>query len=141
MWLHQLAQTLQQDFLPSHCLTCHIACEPADLLCSSCLYSIRRNPWACQRCGQPGTALAGHCRRTTVLRFVLAGLEYSGVTRDLIHRWKFHGAVELSHLLVQLGPESGTYYPGATMLWYRCLCIGEVVGFVATTKVSCWRKP
>jgi len=37
------------------------------------------------------------------LRFVLAGLEYSGVTRDLIHRWKFHGAVELSHLLVQLG--------------------------------------
>ena len=103
MWLHQLAQTLQQDFLPSHCLTCHIACEPADLLCSSCLNSIRRNPWACQRCGQPGTALTGHCRRTTVLRFVLAGLEYSGVTRDLIHRWKFHGAIELSHLLVQLG--------------------------------------
>lgn len=106
MWLYKLMQTLQQDFLPSHCLTCHAANKAADLLCSSCLYSIRSSLWACRHCGQPGTALADHCQQTTALHVAQAGLEYSGVTRDLIHRWKFHGAIELSHLLVQLALEA-----------------------------------
>ena len=106
MWLYELVQTLQQDFLPSHCLTCQFACGPSDLLCSNCLHSIRRNLWACQHCGHSGSALTAHCPRTSELQVVLAGLEYSGVMRDLIHRWKFHGAIELSHLLVQLALEA-----------------------------------
>ena len=108
MWIHRLAQTLQQDFLPSHCLICLTACQSADLLCHACLNSIRRNPWACPRCGQPGSALSSHCHShsDTALHFVQAGLEYSGVTKDLIHRWKFKGAVELTYLLVQLALET-----------------------------------
>ena len=106
VWLHQLARTLQQDFLPSHCLICHISSESSHLLCNSCFNSIRRNPWACQQCGHPGSALINHCRRETALHFVQAGLEYSGVTRELIHRWKFNSAIELTHLLVQLALEA-----------------------------------
>ena len=106
MWFHRLAQTLQQDFLPSHCLICHNSCKPNELLCEGCRHSIRRNPWACLHCGHPGSALTNHCRGNTALDFLQAGLEYSGVTRDLIHRWKFKGAIELTHLLVQLALET-----------------------------------
>ena len=106
MWLHRLAETLQQDFLPSHCLICHISSASSHLLCNSCFSSIRRNPWACPQCGYPGSALTNHCRRKTALHFVQAGLEYSGVTRELIHRWKFNGAIELTQLLVALTLEA-----------------------------------
>ena len=106
MWFRRLAQSLQQDFLPSHCLICHNACEANALLCEICGHSIRRNTWACSHCGHAGSALTNHCRKDTALGFLQAGLEYSGVTRDLIHRWKFKGAIELTHLLVQLALET-----------------------------------
>lgn len=106
LWVSRLVKTLQQDFLPSYCLICRDACESQNLLCNGCLNSIRKNSWACRKCGQPGAALTGHCRHETAPHFLQAGLEYSGVTRDLIHRWKFNGALELTHLLVQLALEA-----------------------------------
>ncbi len=46
--------------------------------------------------------MTAHCIAPRALRRVRAGLEYHGVVRELIHRWKFDGAIDLTGFLADL---------------------------------------
>ena len=127
--LRRLGTVLRQDFLPSHCLLCNSPCGLPQLLCNSCNDGIRPNLWPCPVCASAQCALTRHCGKPRTLRRARAGLVYGGVVRELIHRWKFAGAADLTGLLAQRALETAPLRPRFDALvpvpmhwrrrWYR----------------------
>ena len=109
--LRRLGAVLRQDFLPPHCLLCNSPCGLPQLLCDSCNDGIRPNLWPCPVCASAQCALTRHCSKPRTLRRVRAGLVYGGVVRELIHRWKFGGAADLTGLLAQRALEAAPLRP------------------------------
>lgn len=97
----RVANAIREDFLPIHCLLCNSACDRPNRLCDKCDDDIRINIWPCPCCAAPGQVLVAHCAATTAPCKVHAGLEYGGVVRELIHRWKFNRAADLTGFLVR----------------------------------------
>ena len=127
--LRRLGAVLRQDFLPPHCLLCNSPCGLPQLLCDSCNDGIHPNLWPCPVCASAQCALTRHCGKPRTLRRVRAGLVYGGVVRELIHRWKFGGAADLTGLLAHRALEAAPLRPRFDALvpvpmhwrrrWYR----------------------
>ena len=103
--------TIAKHFLnliyPLHCASCNTPLEAADEtgVCARCLAEIRPNPRPhCRKCGRSSdsTRICKECRMTK-LHFNRAhsACLYEGALKEIIHRFKYNGALSLA------GPLSG----------------------------------
>jgi len=142
----RLGAAIREDFLPIHCLLCNSPCGRPSVLCDQCEGDIRINTWCCTRCAAPGRALMAHCATTTTPRQLNAGLEYHGVVRELIHRWKFNRAADLTGFLVKRALTTAPRIAGFDAMvpvpmhwrrrWYRGYNQSEVLARVLSRELE-----
>ncbi|EED34514.1 ComF family protein [Luminiphilus syltensis NOR5-1B] len=91
--------------LPPICILCDQRHDEFTLVCQQCANGIQTNDNPCPGCAEPGVG-AVHCGRcqTSPRSFdrATAPLLFEGPVRELVHRWKFNNAQELSALLANL---------------------------------------
>jgi ComF family protein len=93
------------DYLlsPGLCLSCGVALDGTECLCSSCRELLRRVPNPCRHCGQPNTAGGQTCPACLLnpprWQKMIAPLQYRGLVRDYVLQLKFGEALHLSRTL------------------------------------------
>ncbi len=107
-------KTLFESLLPAQCLSCEQLCGRPDWLCIACEAATELNCQPCFRCAIPVTTpgLCADCAANsdtnhTPISSIRSPLVYTGMVRDLIQRWKFQGARELTSLLLKLSGTRG----------------------------------
>ncbi len=107
-------RTTIERWLPAYCIVCQSVAGGPSWLCQTCDNAIVDNQRACLLCSAP--QIAGmpclSCRNhgLAYIDRLMCPFVYTGVMTQLIHKWKFEGASELTPFLVHraLLAEGGT---------------------------------
>jgi ComF family protein len=113
----RLLQYVLRFFLPWACAGCRGALTSLEDtgFCGSCWLSIPRiQGLVCRTCGIPlndGRRFCFSCRQTSSTLVIRAAVEYHGVMRPAIHRYKYLGRKDLSRSLGALLRYAWSQYP------------------------------